>query len=109
MRLSPVRLRGTTPVNPSRKKKQSASPPPEKMSERRYTEQEEALEIKSLRRTIAAYAKYVHHRPNPRSAPPLLPCWPVRIGPFIPAVDWKFISSGARSWKRFLVQVRVVD
>ena len=41
------------------------------MSERRYTEQEEALEIKSLRRTIAAYAKYVHHRPNPRSAPPL--------------------------------------
>ena len=73
------------------------------MSERRYTEQEEALEIKSLRRTIAAYAKYVHHRPNPRSAPPLLPCWPVRIGPFIPAVDWKFISSGARSWKRFRV------
>ncbi|RLM91538.1 uncharacterized protein C2845_PM08G13540 [Panicum miliaceum] len=39
-------------------KKQSASPPPEKMSERRYTEQEEALEIKSLRRIIAAYANY---------------------------------------------------
>jgi len=28
------------------------------MSERRYTEQEEALEIKSLRRIIAAYANY---------------------------------------------------
>ncbi|XP_021303567.1 carnosine N-methyltransferase isoform X4 [Sorghum bicolor] len=38
--------------------KQSTSPPPEKMGERRYTEQEEALEIKSLRRIIAAYANY---------------------------------------------------
>jgi hypothetical protein len=28
------------------------------MGERRYTDQEEALEIKSLRRIIAAYAKY---------------------------------------------------
>jgi carnosine N-methyltransferase len=30
------------------------------MVERRYTEEEEALEIKSLRRIIAAYAKYAH-------------------------------------------------
>lgn len=38
----------------------STSPPPESMVERRYTEEEEALEIKSLRRIIAAYAKYAH-------------------------------------------------
>ncbi|NP_001305164.1 uncharacterized protein LOC100381551 isoform 1 [Zea mays] len=36
----------------------STSPPPESMVERRYTEEEEALEIKSLRRIIAAYANY---------------------------------------------------
>ncbi|OEL22378.1 Carnosine N-methyltransferase [Dichanthelium oligosanthes] len=34
------------------------------MSERRYTEQEEALEITSLRRIIAAYAKYVNPIPT---------------------------------------------
>ena len=40
------------------------------MSERRYTEQEEALEIKSLRHIIAAYAKYAH---PPTPFPPPLP------------------------------------
>lgn len=39
------------------------------MSERRYTEQEEALEIKSLRRILAAYAKYANpHPPLPLSS-----------------------------------------
>ena len=87
--------------------KQSASPPSEKMNERRYTEQEEAPEIKSLRRTIAAYAKYAHHRPKPRSArqlrsPLFYPTGPYESAPFIPhgtaiaGVDWKCISSGAR-------------
>lgn len=42
------------------------------MGERRYTEQEEALEIKSLRRIIAAYAKYAP--PIPISTSPLLLC-----------------------------------
>lgn len=53
----------------------SASPPPPpppggRMAERRYTEQEEALEISSLRRIIAAYAKYVNPHPVPLPSPP---------------------------------------
>jgi len=74
--------------------KQSTSPPPEKMGERRYTEQEEALEIKSLRRIIAAYAKYAH--------PSRLLFYPGELAPIhsygvtAAAVDWKCINGGTR-------------
>lgn len=71
------------------------------MSERRYTEQEEALEIKSLRRILAAYAKYAN--PIPRSPSLLYPAVPctnrppfIPGGAAIPAVDWKYVSSGTR-------------
>jgi hypothetical protein len=40
------------------------------MAERRYTEQEAALEIKSLRRIIAAYFKYANPDPKPLLPPP---------------------------------------
>ena len=76
------------------------------MGERRYTEQEEALEIKSLRRIIAAYAKYAH--------PSRLLFYPGELAPIhsygvtAAAVDLKCINGGTRCYKRFRVLVQTL-